>query len=317
MFNRIRRHLPPRFPAMDFRDRVVVLTGGSRGLGLELARRFAAEGAKVALLARDPAELNRAVTLLGYRDVLAIPCDVTVLEQVHTAVHEVVRTWGRVDVLVNNAGLIQVGPFEHMADDDWTRSLDLHVLAPLHLVRACLPHMGRGSRIVNVSSIGGLVPVPHMAPYTASKHALVGLSGTLRAELAPRGIAVTTVCPWLTRTGSPPHVEVKGSHADEYRWFATSDNAPLLSQASDRAARRIVAATRRGDARLVPTVHGKLAVLAEAVAPGLVAWLTDVFVTFLPGPEPADGDTTRLGRDLPGPRWFAPTLAEAGRRNNE
>lgn len=317
MWNWLFRHLPPRFRRAPLRDRVVLITGGSRGLGLELARVFAAEGARLALLARDPVELARAADLLGHAHVLTLPADIAVEAQVHAAVAEVVARWGRVDVLVNNAGVIEVGPFEHMGPEDWQRSFDVHVRGPLHLVQACLPHMRRGGRIVNVSSIGGLASIPHMAPYCASKHALVGLSDALRAELAPRGIAVTTVCPWLMRTGSTGHVVVKGHHAGEYRWFATLGNSPWLSARADRVARRIVDATRRGLPRVLPTLPAKLLVLADAVAPNFVAWAMRVFETFLPGPNRPAGDQGQLGSAYAPADWVRPYLAEAEQRNNE
>ncbi|MDP2315008.1 MAG: SDR family oxidoreductase [Pseudomonadota bacterium] len=316
MLQALRRHVPPPVRTIDLNDRVVVLTGGSRGLGLELARVFLGEGARVALLARDPRELERAANLLGH-PALLVPCDVTDPEQVKGAVARVVERYGRVDVLVNNAGTIEVGPFEHMLDEDWEVALDVHLRAPLNLVRACLPHMAPGGRIANVSSIGGLVAVPHLAPYCASKHALVGLSDTLRAELAPRGIAVTTVCPWLMRTGSPPHVLVKGRHEEEYRWFVTMDTLPVVSQRSGQAARRIVRAIRRGDARVVTAFQGRLAVALDAVAPGFFAWTMRVFETFLPRPAAEGGEEGMLGAHLRAPEWARPRLAEVGRRNNE
>ncbi len=316
MFESIRRHVPPPVETIDLRDRVVVLTGGSRGLGLELARVFAEQGARLALLARDPAELDRAAGLVG-QPVLLVPCDVTDLDQVRHAVARIVERHGHVDVLVNNAGTIEVGPFEHMRDDDWEAAMDLHFRAPLDMVRACLPHMGRGGRIANVSSIGGLVGLPHLAPYSASKHALVGLSDSLRAELAPRGIAVTTVCPWLMRTGSPPHVLVKGRHEEEYRWFVTVDTLPVFSQRAEQAARRIVRAIRRGDARVVTAFQGRVAVALDTLAPGVFSWAMRAFETFLPTPVAEGGDEGVRGATLRPPGWAGPRLAAVGRRNNE
>lgn len=313
----LRQHLPRRFTRIQFRDRVVVISGGSRGLGLELARVFAYEGARIVLLARDREELDRAVEILAHVDTLALVCDVASPEQVDTAVSEIVDRWGRVDVLINNAGVIEVGPFEHMGPEDWQRAFDAHLSGPLQLIRASLPHMRRGSRVVNVSSIGGLVALPHLAPYCASKHALVGLSDALRIELAPRGIAVTTACPWLMRTGSPPHVVVKGHHEREYEWFATLDNTPMLSQRADYAAHRIVEATRRGLPRVLPTLYAKLLVLANAVAPDLVTWGMRVFETFLPGPNRPVGDEPRPGRAYTVPEWVRPYQTASAQRNNE
>ena len=134
------------------------------------------------------------------------------------AVERVVSRHGAIDVLVNNAGIITVGPLEHASIEDFEESMAVHFWGPLHTMRAAIPHMRRqgGGRIVNISSIGGKVGVPHLAPYCASKFALVGLSEGFRAELLRYGLYVTTVCPGLMRTGSARHAVVKGQHLLEF-----------------------------------------------------------------------------------------------------
>jgi hypothetical protein len=157
--------------------------------------------------------------------------------------------------------------------------------------------------------VGGLVAVPHLAPYSASKFALVGLSDAFCAELAADNILVTTVSPGLMRTGSPPNASFKGQHEEEYRWFAASDTFPLLSIAADRAARQIVDACRHGDPSLTIGWQAKVAALANATAPGMVAGVMRLGARLLPGPNDADGDRTLLGwqsqTDL-----FVPQLTE-------
>ena len=194
---------------VSFEGRTVLLTGGSRGLGLVLARQFAREGARLVLCAREEVELARARNELeaAGAEVLALPCDVRDRVQVEAMVAQVHERFGAVDVLVNNAGLIQVGPLESMTEEDFAEAMDVHFWGPLYTTLAVLPEMKlRGwGRIVNVSSIAGRVSVPHLLPYSASKFALVGLSDGLRSELAQDGILVTTVCPGLMRTGSPPN----------------------------------------------------------------------------------------------------------------
>ena len=192
----------------DLRGKTVLITGGSRGLGLVLAREIAREGAHVAICARDEDELERAyedLTGRGARAVLTVACDVTRREQVEDMVRVVRDHFGQIDVLVNNAGMIQVGPVEVMTLDDYEESMRTHFWAPLYAMMAVLPDMRqRGDgRIVNISSIGGKVSVPHLVPYCASKFALSGLSEGLRSELAKDNVMVTTVCPGLMRTGSP------------------------------------------------------------------------------------------------------------------
>lgn len=200
---------------VSFLDRVVVITGGSRGLGLEMARRLANEGARLALLARNAPELELArQELVSRAEIVVIPCDVGVRAEVEGAIEQVLRRYGRIDVLINNAGIIQIGPVEHMRVEDFENAMDVHFWGPLYAMMAVLPVMKRqgGGRIVNISSIGGEVAVPHMAPYAASKFALVGLSDAYRAELAKDGIMVTTVSPGLMRTGSYYHANFKGQN---------------------------------------------------------------------------------------------------------
>jgi NAD(P)-dependent dehydrogenase (short-subunit alcohol dehydrogenase family) len=191
------RALYRRSKEYDFKGKCVLVTGGSRGLGLVLAREFADEGARVAICARDPRELERAQRDLAARgaEVFAFPCDVTDRAQVAELIEVVTRRFGRIDVLVNNAGVIQVGPLEVMTLEDFEQAMNVHFWGPLYTTLAVLPQMRarRDGRIVNVSSIGGKVAVPHLVPYSASKFALAGLSDGLRAELAKDNVMVTTV----------------------------------------------------------------------------------------------------------------------------
>ncbi|HST53425.1 MAG TPA: SDR family NAD(P)-dependent oxidoreductase [Pyrinomonadaceae bacterium] len=272
----------------DLKGKTVLITGGSRGLGLVLAREFAAEGANVAICARDREELERARADLASRDanVIAFPCDVTERAQVRELVEVVTRRFGGVDVLVNNAGVIQVGPLEVMTLEDFEQALAVHFWGPLYATLEVLPQMRarRHGRIVNVSSIGGKVSVPHLVPYSASKFALVGLSDGLRAELAKDNILVTTVCPGLMRTGSPRNATFKGRHRAEYAWFSISDALPVTSIQAERAARQIVSACRRGQAELVISAQAVLAVKFRALFPEATADILALANRLLPGP---------------------------------
>lgn len=314
-----------RRPPIDFRDKVVLITGGSRGLGLLIARELAVQGARLAIVARDAEELDlarRELAAAGGLRVLALPCDVRNREEAEWAVGATVERFGRLDVLINNAGVIQVGPLEHMDLTDFEDALKVHFWGPLYLVRAALPHLqkeGEG-RIVNVSSIGGKVAIPHLLPYSASKFALTGLSNGLRVELAKDGVYVTTVCPGLMRTGSHVHALFKGRRRDELAWFAVSDSTPLTSISGRRAARRIVEACRYGEPHLIITPQARLAAVAATVAPGLTARALELVERFLPGPSDRDGDEARPGWQHPSP--WAPSLLtrlsdEAAVENNE
>jgi short-subunit dehydrogenase len=175
-------------------------------------------------------------------------------------------------------------------------------------------------RIVNISSIGGKIAMPHLVPYSASKFALTGLSDGLRIELMRDGILVTTVCPGLMRTGSPVNAMFKGKRPQEYAWFAISDSLPLASINVERAARQIIGACRRGDAELVITVQAQMAVLARTIAPELFQNAMGIVARLLPGPAGAEGDVARPGRESES-KWApsmltAPTY-KAAAQNNE
>jgi len=174
----------------DLRNKTVLITGGSRGLGLVLAREFAHEGAHVAICARDEEELVQVRLDLRNRgaDVITFKCDVTNPSEVANMVNEVRGHFGKIDVLVNNAGTIQVGPIEAMNREDFEKAMQTHFWAPLNTMLAVIPEMReRGDgRIVNISSIGGKIAVPHLVPYSASKFALVGLSKGLHGAAQGR-----------------------------------------------------------------------------------------------------------------------------------
>jgi NAD(P)-dependent dehydrogenase (short-subunit alcohol dehydrogenase family) len=270
----------------DLHGKTVLITGGSRGLGLALGREFVSRGACVAICARDVEELERASSDLVRpgRPVLALPCDVSNMEEVGRMVEAVHEHFGAIDVLVNNAGVIEVGPVETMTLADYEEALDINLRGPLHTMLAVIPEMrqrGEG-RIVNITSIGGKIAVPHLTPYTTSKFALVGLSKAMRAELAKDGIVVTTVCPGLMRTGSPRNATFKGQHRSEFAWFSISDSLPLLTVSAERAARRIISACQRGEAEVIFPIQAKLAAMFDTIAPELTAALLGFVNRLLP-----------------------------------
>jgi NAD(P)-dependent dehydrogenase (short-subunit alcohol dehydrogenase family) len=282
---------------MDFAAKVVVITGASRGLGLELARRFAEEQAHVVLLARQReqlAEVARELESIGAK-VTLLQCDVTKEDGVRAGMASIIDELGRVDVLINNAGIIQVGPAEHMNNEDFAEAMAVHFWAPLYLMRAVIPHMKRQGhgRIVNIASIGAKVALPHLLPYTASKFALAGLSEGMRTELAKDGIYVTTVSPGLMRTGSHVNALFKGQQRKEFALFSAAN--AWLSTSSGRAARQIMEACRYGTSELVITPQAKLLRLVNGVFPRLVAETLGLICRALPGPAGAEGDHLKRG----------------------
>jgi NAD(P)-dependent dehydrogenase (short-subunit alcohol dehydrogenase family) len=310
-----------------FADRVAVITGGSRGLGLVLARMLVDEGARVVLLARDLEELGRAHAELEARAgradaVMTIRCDVRRRADVRGAVDTIIDRWHAIDVLINNAGVIQVGPLEHMTYEDFQNAMATHFWGPLHLMLEIVPvmrHRGFG-RIVNIASIGGRIAVPHLAPYCASKFALVGLSDGVRAELDRYGIRVTTVSPGLMRTGSPVNAQFKGRHEAEYAWFKVSSSIPGLTIDAEGAARKILEACRHGDPQLTVTPQAIAAAAANAMLPSAVARAMMLVHRALPGPGGPSGTVLRKGRESESkwtPRILTTLTDRAAVGNNE
>ena len=304
----------------ELAGRVVLITGGSRGLGLAIARRLVEEGARVAICARDRDTLERARLDLTQRGgaVIAVAVDVTDRDAVTRMVHEVRERLGALDALINNAGTIIVGPVEVMEESDFQTAMDVNFWGPLHAIMAVLPEMRRrrAGRIVNIASIGGKISVPHLLPYSASKFALVGLSEGLRAELCGDGIEVSTICPGLMRTGSPRHAWFKGRHREEYAWFSISDSLPGISMDVDRAARQVVQALRWGRAERVLSVPAKLGATASALFPGLTAELMALVARYLPDASPPVARTPVKG-EASTSEWAPSGLTRLGDRAAE
>lgn len=304
--------------------RVALVTGGSRGLGLLVARELLRRGCRVAICARDGEGLERARAGLvseGH-EVLALAADVSLPEEVQAMVGHVERAWGPVEVLVNNAGVIQVGPLEVMTREDFEDAMAINFGGMLHTVLAVLPSMRErgGGRIANVTSIGGRLSVPHLLPYGCAKFAAVGFSEGLRAELAREGIRVTTVVPGLLRTGSPVNALFKGDREAEFSWFAVSSSLRLTTMDPRRAARRIVRALARGEANVTLGWQAKLAALAHGVAPGFVVDVFGVANRLLPRPVGEPGGGGARGMDLAtrlAPSRLTGAMNREAVRNNE
>src|SRR5213592_3803794 len=305
------------------RDKVVLISGGSRGLGLVLARHICEQHGKVVLIARDREELARAKADLAVRGgkVLTVECDLLDRAQIHAAVRTAIDRLGKIDILINNAGIIEVGPLDHMNREDFDRAMQLHFWAPYELVSQIVPEMRLwgGGRIVNISSIGGKVAMPHFAPYSASKFALNGFSDAIRAELARDQIQVTTVAPGLMRTGSHVNAKFKGKHDAEFAWFSAGAGAPLISMDADRAARKIVAACRRGQPSLILTFGARGAIAGNALFPNLTGYAMKIVNRFLPDAADKSGEQSRAGSDLPllTPEWMTRLADRATKKNNE
>lgn len=312
---------------LDFWNKTVVITGGSRGLGLVMARQLAQAGAKVAICARDAAELDRAKTdLLQYtQSVFTYPCDVTSKIDVRVFIRAVNEAFGPVDVLINNAGMIIATPLENATEADFRETMETNFWSAFNLINEVLPQMrerrqtdGSEPHIVNIASLGGKVAIPHLLPYSASKFALVGYSSGLRTELKKGGIHVTTVCPGLIRTGSPQNAFFKGQAEKEYAWFKIADALPLLTVSAETCARAVLDACRKGQAELIVSVPAKVATLFYGLFPALTADLLVLANGLLPGPGIDEQRTLGKDSETPLSQSVLATLTdEAAHRNNE
>lgn len=313
------RQVYRRMRLADLRGDVVLITGGSRGLGLALAEEFARQGCKLVLCARDERELelaNERISAFGV-DVLTVVCDVAEERQVNDLIGKANERFGRVDVLVNNAGIITVGPIQSQTLEDFERSMNVIFWGTVYPTLAVLPQMSerRSGRIVNITSIGGRISVPHLLPYCCAKFAAIGFSEGLRSELSKEKISVTTVIPGLMRTGSYKNAEIKGRQQAEYGWFALSSSLPLLTVSAPRAARRIVNAVRRGEAEIILTPEAQLASLLHGMAPGVTADVLGLINRALPKSNGSKETAKGAESESPVTHSFLTALGKRARAN--
>ncbi|WP_229311046.1 SDR family NAD(P)-dependent oxidoreductase [Larkinella soli] len=307
----------------DFRGKTVVITGGSRGLGLVMARQFAQEGARIAICARSEPELERAKADLEVFnvEVNTYVCDLRQPVDIRRFIQAVQQDMGDIDVLVNNAGIIMVSPIEHFTETDFREALETNFWAAYHTTEAVLPQMrrNRSGRIINVSSFGGRVPFPHLLPYITGKFAIVGYSEGLRGELLKDGIYVTTACPGLIRTGSPRNAIFKGQNEKEYAWFKIGDSLPGLSLSAEETARQIIDACRYGEAVRITTVPAKVITALHGLFPSLTGEVLAVINNLLPEPG-GIGEQRAQGKDSETDlsySFLAGPTDEAADRNNQ
>ncbi len=309
---------------MDFLGKVVIVTGGSRGLGLLLAQEFGCRGARVAICGRNLdalAEAERRLMTMGIQ-VLAWPGDIGDRDEAARFVEQVVNEWGRIDVLVNNAGVIQVAPLPSLTWEQLDETMRSNFWSAANMTLAALPHLrvrAPMARLVNIVSIGGRVAIPHLLAYDASKFAFMGFSEGLRAELAREGIPVTTVIPSPMRTGSIYNAIFAGKHEEEFAWFSVSSSLPIVSASAERAARRVVKAAADGDAEVNIGLPTYVLSLLHGIAPRLVTRMMSLLNRALPSAVGASRATLR-GREVDSELERSVLLRlgnEAARRNNE
>ncbi|GAB6930428.1 SDR family oxidoreductase [Paenibacillus sp. JCM 10914] len=190
---------------LGLKEKVVLITGGSRGIGLETAVTFALEGAKVAICARDEEQLAAAADHIRHAtasEVLAIAADVTKPEECIQAVSDTVQHYGRLDILVNNAGTAAAKPFELIEDEQWASDLDLKLFGAIRFSRAAVPHIREngGGAIINVTTSWAKTPPASSMPSSVSRAAGQAMTKAMSHDLAPDRIRVNTVCVGMIRS---------------------------------------------------------------------------------------------------------------------
>lgn len=309
---------------LDLRGKTVLIVGGSRGLGLILARQLADEGAKLALCARGETELAKAKGELESRgaNVWTATCDATDKAQINDVVQRAHEHFGAIDCVIYCAGYFLAGPLETLTDEDFEYSLKVHFWGAYHATMAAVPLMktNGGGRVVHISSVGGRVASPHLMAYNVSKFALSGLSQGLRVELEKDNVLVTTVYPWVLRVGSLRNADFKGQHRKEYALGSIMNSNALATDSAERAASQIIAAMKRGDASL--TLHySKAAVLVDTLFPEISKDIMSLGNRLMPKADGEDsiGTEKRKGHEssshLAPSRWTSRIDAESAKNN--
>jgi NAD(P)-dependent dehydrogenase (short-subunit alcohol dehydrogenase family) len=315
----------------ELQGQVVLITGGSRGLGLALAHAFGRVGCRVAICGRDGATLERAHAQIAATgvEVFAAPCDVTDQQQVTELVAAVERRFGQIDILVSNAvSQIAVGPLETLTVTDFAAAHAVLYWGVVYPTLAVLPQMRtRGAgRIVTIASLGGKLSEPHLLPYSSAKFAALGFSQGLRAELAGSGITVTTIVPGFLRTGAHRYAQFVGRADDEFAVAVLLELMPLVSMSAERAAQQIVQATAVGAAERHLPLYAAVLARLHGLFPGMMTDLLGGLARrMLPAP-PEDTGTRETGRALEGEvrqplvrmlqAWRGPRLAQLEARRS-
>jgi short-subunit dehydrogenase len=229
-------------------NKVVLITGGSKGLGFVLAKHLIKEKCKIALCARSLKELKVArdeLRAIGGDPFISV-CDVSNRKAVDNLISEVIKHFGQIDILVNDAGVIMVAPMESYPLHKYHEAMDIMFWGTVNTTLAVLPYMKnkKTGQVINITSVGGMVSIPHLLPYTASKFAAVGFSQGITAELRKDNIYVSTIVPGLMRTGSYVNAFFQENNKNEFKLFSMMSTAPILTISADKAARETIRAIK-------------------------------------------------------------------------
>jgi NAD(P)-dependent dehydrogenase (short-subunit alcohol dehydrogenase family) len=244
----------------SLKGKVAVVTGASSGIGEATVLELAARGASVVAAARSVGKLEDLARRAASSGVLVVEADVADRELVEAMVGRTVEKFGRLDVLVNNAGLGLSGRISELLPEDLRYVFEVNTIGPLNCAQAALPRMGRGGRIINVSSVVGLRAIPKVGGYCSTKFALNALSDSLRVEVADRGVSVTSVYPGTTRTSFRDNSR---RTRDEKRGWRPKGVTP------ERVAKKIADAAEKGPRDVYVTPSDRLFVAGVTLFPGL------------------------------------------------
>jgi short-subunit dehydrogenase len=252
---------------------VTLLTGAAGGIGAELSRVVSERGAEVVLTDRDPDRLAEVGARVPGSEQAVL--DVTDADACRRTVDDVLERHGRLDVVIAGAGIGVAGDAHEIPLASWRASVEVNLMGTVNVVHAAYPHLvaaGRG-RLGLIASLSGLVPTPLLAPYSTTKHALVGLGLALRTEAAVHGVTVTTLCPGPVDTAlldqaAPPDLEAVARPPDPRRYLTRLAGRPMKPAAFAEAA---VSAVERGRALVVVPGRSRAVALLQRLAPGAVA----------------------------------------------
>lgn len=262
--------------ASFFREKSAFITGASSGIGEELAIQLAALGAKVTVTARRRDALDalaQKITMLGYGKVAVAECDVSRDGELERAAEVAVRAWGRIDVVVANAGFGVTGALKRLSVEDYRRQFETNVFGVLRTIYATLPQLEktRGNLAI-VGSVAGWVASPGSSPYSMSKFALRALSEAVTPELRRVGVKVTLISPGLIVSNFRRVDNQANFHAD------AADHAPQwLQMSTEQCVRQMLSAIARGKREKIITLHGKAMVLIGRISPWAIGLLARKF----------------------------------------
>ncbi|HLW57611.1 MAG TPA: SDR family oxidoreductase [Bacteriovoracaceae bacterium] len=269
-----------------FTDKVALITGGSKGLGLTIAEELIKEGCRVNICARDRSGLEKAQKHLEEigGEVHIHVCDVSNRQEVESVIDDIIRNQGQLDFLFNNAGIITVGSMESLSEKNYKEALDIMYWGMVNTTLSTLPYMKNQKRgqIINITSIGGEISVPHLLAYSAAKFAAMGFSRGTTSELRKDNIYVTTIVPGLMRTGSYVNAQFPEDEKDEFKIFSFLASTPGITVNPRRAARKILEATKERKAYQIIGFQAKALVNLTHLFPNLTSNVFSLVSSFLP-----------------------------------